>query len=221
MVGAIVARNEADRYLVRTILNLKTFCDEVLVVDDHSTDDTVGVAKAAGATVVRSRADSPLWGHESPVRAELWGEAARLAGSGWVYFADADHITEGGATLRELTKSWVVNAWALPLYDIWTEDETQFRADGFWQGFQHPRVWMVAPSRVPEGWQPQWSGRGIHAGHIPGNFPVMAGVAPSPCFIKHLGYATPHDRMARYERYQQVRLQLNDFERAHAETILD
>ncbi len=221
MVGAIVARNEGDRYLVRTIANLQGFCDDVLVVDDHSTDDTYDVARAAGARVIRSRSESPLWGQESPVRRELWDHASKLAGDGWIYFADADHITEGGDVLKYLSKSWSLNAWALPLYDIWTEDESFFRADGYWKGFQHPRVWMVAPQRVPPGWEPQWSGRGIHAGHIPHNFPVVAGIAPGSCYIKHLGYASPRDRMARYERYQQVKLQLTDFERAHAETILD
>ncbi len=220
LVGAVLARNEAGRYLKEVIANLTSLCDTVLVVDDHSTDHTVAQARKAGAKVIPlGQAGEGMWGNESPARQILWERACEEAGDGWIYFADADHITYGN--LRDLTKSWQYNAWAFPLYDVWTPERDKYRADGPWCGHLFPRIWMVSPSRVPEGWQPEWSGRGVHSGHLPVNFPVTYGVVPTDTYIAHLGYSTLADRQQRAERYAVVDAQLSDFERHHASTILD
>lgn len=47
----IIAQNEADR-IGRTIASAADLADEIVVIDSGSTDDTVAVAKAAGARVI-------------------------------------------------------------------------------------------------------------------------------------------------------------------------
>lgn len=47
----IIAVNEADR-IARTIASVKPIAAEIVVIDSGSTDDTVAVAKAAGARVI-------------------------------------------------------------------------------------------------------------------------------------------------------------------------
>jgi len=49
----IPAYNEA-RSLDEVIANCKAFCDEVIVVDDGSTDDTSEIAKKSGAVVIQN-----------------------------------------------------------------------------------------------------------------------------------------------------------------------
>ena len=44
LVTAIMAKNEATRYLPQVLLRCKEFSDRVLVLDDRSTDETAEVA---------------------------------------------------------------------------------------------------------------------------------------------------------------------------------
>jgi glycosyltransferase involved in cell wall biosynthesis len=73
LVSAILAKNEAARYLPQVLLRCNEFSDRVLVLDDRSTDETAEVAHTAGALVrQRSILKDPAWGKESPARIELW-----------------------------------------------------------------------------------------------------------------------------------------------------
>ena len=49
----IPAYNEA-KSIGKVIANCKAFCDEIIVVDDGSTDDTAKIAKNSGAVVIRN-----------------------------------------------------------------------------------------------------------------------------------------------------------------------
>ena len=79
-VGAILARNEADRYLEEVLTDVARFCDEIVVVDDGSTDDTARICEDAGAVVsgqdttgtARHDFSRGFWGSdETKPRAEL------------------------------------------------------------------------------------------------------------------------------------------------------
>lgn len=224
LVTAILARNEADpsRFLGRVLARCAEFSDTVLVLDDHSTDSTVQIAQASGA-VVRRRASGtlPAWGSESAARSELWDFATEHCPdiSSWVLFCDADMILEGDP--RPLIGSREANTFLMRLYDVWDEAETVYRADSqFWRGHEFPRPWLVAPRRVPEGWSPEWSQRGVHPGHLPLNWPLFPAEAPSSVFWKHLAYSSPQHRQAKYEQYMAKADQLSPFELAHVESIL-
>lgn len=201
IVAALLLRNEAgpDRYLRRVLDNVKTLCDDIVVVDDHSEDDTTRICREYGATVSQLTDNSAWWGtDETSARAHLWTLAAKVAGpDGWVYCADGDHILEGVTRedMHTLAAAEHVNGWAWPLMDMWSEDH--FRIDGYWQAWRSPRVWMVKVP--PAGWQPAWTTRDIHAGHFPHNLEIHAAVAPG--FIRHMGYARPEHREAKARKY--------------------
>ena len=217
LIGAVLARNEADKFLTPVLTRLLEVCDSVLLLDDNSTDDTYKIAKALGCSV-KKRTKPPMWGQESSARQELWDWAVSRCGEDdWVLICDADQVLVGDP--RPLMKSWESNTVSLRLFDCWSE--TEYRADGFWQAHLHPRAWMFCPKRVPQGWTATWSERGIHTGHCPLSWPTIAPIHDECIFFRHLAYSSPELRRTKHGQYMARSDQLSPFEVAHVQSILD
>ena len=102
----VLAKNEADR--LRDCLASVAWADEVLVVDDESTDQTAAIAAASGARVVRRKMD--IEG-----RHRNWAHAA--AAHEWILSLDADETASD--ELKEEVASLLPNttfqAFDIPL----------------------------------------------------------------------------------------------------------
>ena len=218
LVTALLVKDEANRYLRPVLERCWSFSDEVLVLDDGSTDETVQVAESLGC-LVKQRPQTGMWGNESPARAELWDRGAKLAKDGWLLICDADMILEGNP--RDLIQTWEVVAWAFVLWDCW-DGEHQARVDGAWShGPVTPRPWLFRPSVCVDG-IPQWSGRGLHPGHAPLNLVGVVGIAPPELYYwRHLAYTRKEDRVRKHAQYLGQSAQLTDWEKAHAMSIAD
>src|ERR1700744_1244607 len=79
LTACIITYNEADR--IGDCLRSLSFCDELLVVDSHSTDATREIARSLGARVIER--DWP--GYRSQKQF-----AVEAAGHDWVLCLDAD-----------------------------------------------------------------------------------------------------------------------------------
>ncbi|NCN50952.1 MAG: hypothetical protein COU67_00790 [Candidatus Pacebacteria bacterium CG10_big_fil_rev_8_21_14_0_10_44_54] len=79
ITAIIIAKNEAD--MLAACLATVAWCDQVLVLDSGSTDDTAKIAEQAGAKVV-------LFSHSSFAR--LRNEALKHVSTEWVFYLDAD-----------------------------------------------------------------------------------------------------------------------------------
>jgi glycosyltransferase involved in cell wall biosynthesis len=222
LVSALLVKNEASRYLERVIKRCAEFSDDILVLDDRSSDNSVELAKRLGCKVRgRSVLKGDAWGNEAPARAELWDWMAAETKDGWGLIVDADMLLKGNP--RNLLQTWELNTFCFILYDIWDESETLYRTDGHWKAHDVARPWLFRPSFVPEGWKPRWGGRGIHIGHAPSNWSeaMLWGVAPPDEYhYLHLAYCKPQDRVAKYHKYMEVKDQLSPFELEHARSII-
>ena len=202
IVGGLLVRNEADRYLARVLEHNAPFYDKLVVVDDASTDNTRDICRLFDAEITRLDESTGFWGRdEAPARGLLWEKAVEAAGpGGWILIFDADmELLADPEEIRHLCRTNILTAWAWPLYDVW-DNENTVRVDGLWGlSAQTPRVWLVkAP---PADFVPDWGRHGHHVGHCPPNLPLVAGTAPGGIGWKHLAYLDEENRKAKSESY--------------------
>jgi len=137
----IIAKNEAPR--IEKCVRALSFADEVVVIDNSSTDNTAEIAKKNGATVKTIKADG---------FAKLRNSAAEGIRSDWVLYVDADEIVTpllAGQIRRVVEKSASVSETGYEIYrknyylgEPWPTGEWMlrlFRADALdgWQGQLH------------------------------------------------------------------------------------
>lgn len=98
LTAIIIAKNEEAR--IRTCLAHLEFADEIILVDNGSTDKTVHIANAHGARVISSDRKDFASVRESGLRA---------ATGRWVLYVDADEEVPGilAAEIRKISKTYV------------------------------------------------------------------------------------------------------------------
>lgn len=97
--AVVVAKNEQDR--IGECLHALSFCDEIVVVDNGSVDDTADIARKHNANVITSRSSS---------FADLHNTGAKAATGDWLLYVDADEIVD--ETLRRSIKNSTGNCSA-------------------------------------------------------------------------------------------------------------
>src|SRR3990172_3329599 len=109
--GLINTWNEADtiRYAVES---LKTWCDEVLVVDQQSTDATAQIARRCGARVEEVEAT----GYVEIIR-EM---SVAMTAHDWVMVLDSDEVVHPnlGRRLRQIAESGEANVVRIPRRNV-------------------------------------------------------------------------------------------------------
>ena len=174
---AVLARNEATRFLPSALSAWSDFADRIILLDDSSTDNTKQLAQDAGALVFDVGGCAPMWGNESPARQMLFDLACEFtAPDGWILILDADMTPARDP--RPLMDG-TTGAWAFRLYDLWGEENGRplYRWDGMWRAHESPRIWMF---KNPGRGDYVWNARGIHCGHLPANLEIARGIGTAP-----------------------------------------
>lgn len=83
----VLTRNE-EKNIGRCLSSLKSFADEILVLDEFSTDKTVGIAEKFGARVIQNKNSDDF--------AAARNFAMEHARNEWVFFVDSDEEMIGG-----------------------------------------------------------------------------------------------------------------------------
>jgi glycosyltransferase involved in cell wall biosynthesis len=172
--ACIITCNEADR--IADCCASLDFCDEILVVDSHSTDGTRELAARAGARVIERdwpgyrsqrefamRAAAHDWilsvdadeRLSAPLRAELLALRVELGAAG----SAASGVGIAGATVPTLTSYF---GKFLRHGNAWPDRHPRFydRRRARWQGMEiHERVTIDGPVRALHGWLEHYSYR--------------------------------------------------------------
>ena len=199
LVVGMLVKNEAKRYLKDVIKNISLFADELVVLDDNSTDETVDVIKRNSTipTHVTFMENGNFGENEIGLRKKLY-QLVLEKNPDWYMIIDADEIFSKASRekFEQLMKQDEVDVWGFKLYDMW--DEKHYRSDEHWNAHEYPTLMLV---RNIKGFRPEWRETPIHCGRIPSNLWDLRTKSTDIMKIKHYGWANPTDRKKKYERY--------------------
>jgi glycosyltransferase involved in cell wall biosynthesis len=198
LVASMIVRNELDRYLQLSIDHLLTFCDEVRILDDHSTDGTFEwLGSYNKPAIVKLNPGLSFFEHEGVARQALL-EWTMLAKPDYVLSIDADEFVGDPDFVQEaLTHGW--DSYTLMMDEVWsaTPEKLRVRVDGLWGRRPCPILWR-APSTLGGDWV--IADRKLACGREP--LAVRhTRRKPSGSLILHFGWARRAERDDRAERY--------------------
>ena len=117
----MIVKNEA-RLITECLLSAKDFCSELIVIDTGSTDDTIALAKAAGADVY----EHPWPGHFSKAR----NISLDYARGDWILILDGDEVLDVDSLkhLNNIEVSDNTDAFEFQIVNFSTDDATEDNA---------------------------------------------------------------------------------------------
>lgn len=199
LVASAIVHNEAHRYLAVWLEHLLSFCDDVVLLDDSSTDDTRKIAFGFDGVTVIDNTGPSFFDNESAARNTLLDHTYRVKAD-YVLSIDADefigntdylrHAIEGGHPVYAVTmrEAWKVagDQIGLRVDGLWGDRKTHM----LWRHPGHPTKssrWRVPNRKLACGREPLQARRGPA---------TDAGLS-----VYHFGWTRVSERQARAERY--------------------
>jgi len=133
----IIAKNEAVR--IGFCIDALKFCDEVVVIDNGSTDETVSIARAHNAMVISFQTDD---------FASLRNIAAKKARGDWLLYVDADEVV--GETLARTIVD-TVDTWHEGLPSSYRLNRINYYLGHRWPG--NERMHRLFMRTALQGWK--------------------------------------------------------------------
>ena len=201
IIGGLLVKNEADRWLREFLASFDALCDEIIILDDGSTDDdkTPEMCNKYG-TVYLSK-DSYWETREWMQREALFGLCCNAANfKDWIIILDADEILNNAEGIRKILKEDITsNTFALRLFDMW--NDSKYRDDEFWSA--HKRLWPMA-IRKQQYINYTWNKAKLHCGRLPVETDSKSVLVDEKNYIKHMGWSTEKDRKIKHDRYMKI-----------------
>lgn len=125
LVAVILTKNEAHN-VVPCVESL-SWCDQVVVFDAFSDDETVALAESAGATVIQ---------HPFQNFSQQRNAALDAVQADWIFFVDADEraTPELGREIRVVVEQPAIDGWWVPRHNYIFERLT--RGGGYYPDYQ-------------------------------------------------------------------------------------
>jgi glycosyltransferase involved in cell wall biosynthesis len=201
IIGGLLCKNEEKRWLTKYLQQMEVLCDELVVLDDKSTDRTIDLCFMYGANI-HSSYESMFDIDESELRKRLWNLCAKKARENdWIIILDADELFNDEMKLRSILKSpefGDINLVGFKLYDMWTE--SQYRYDKLWNA--HERYWLMCVRYHENSYH--FNASKLHCGRWPNEIVKLSMeelFVINGIYIKHMGWSTYQDRLNKYNRY--------------------
>jgi glycosyltransferase involved in cell wall biosynthesis len=199
IVASAVVHNEAGRYLDLWLDHLLSFCDEVRILDDGSTDATPELL-ARERVVVHRQPERTFFVHEAQTRNRLLRHTARSECE-YVLSIDADEFVADPAKVVAAAEGGHAAYW-LAMREVWwaAPKRLGLRTDGLWGPRPCPVLWRKPPAHQMHGQRWQVLNRRLACGREP--LAVRRAQAmPTGTDLLHFGWTRTSERQARAERY--------------------
>lgn len=201
IVLSMTVKNEEGRYLERVLRKAVNYVDEVVIIDDASTDHTVELCETLLKDIPHHliRNETSLFANEAKLRQKQWNETLK-ADPGWILCLDADEDPEESfwTHLREMAEDKRYDSYGIRLYDMWNENE--YREDPYWNAHESSRVFLL---RYQPDFVYAWKETPQHCGRFPANLEDSKQL-DTDLRVRHFGWARPEDRKEKYDRYRQL-----------------
>lgn len=202
VLGLMRVKNES-RWIRQSIESQLTICSKVVVLDDHSTDDTRDIVRSFGEKKTML-VESPFEGVSEGRDKRYLLDLAIVNNPDWALWIDGDEVLEKKAAeifSDELTHP---TAWySLRVLYFW-DGLDKVRTDGVYARLARPSLFRVRGQDATRLHFPV--GNGAADLHNGGNCPqglVGAGYL-SRARIKHYGYLDREERQRKYDFYNRI-----------------
>ncbi|MFD0835492.1 glycosyltransferase family 2 protein [Mariniflexile aquimaris] len=195
---SMIVKNEADRYLREVLEHAIKYVDEVIIIDDASTDNSVQlckeVLKNTSFKIIQNK--KSLFHKEYKLRKLQWKETLKM-NPDWILFLDADEIFENKIldNIKSIINNKNIDVYKFRLYDMW--NETHYREDNLWCAHYKYKTFLI---RYQPYFKYKFLKQDQHCGRHPKNLHLLP-FENSDIKLKHLGWSNERDRILKYNRY--------------------
>lgn len=143
LVGFVKCFNEGSNgNLKRCLTHLSMFCDDIVVCDDSSTDNSLEIAKKFTSNIIQMPDDFVC---EIAHKQKLLEKALELDPD-WIVFLDPDEIFDRNGEIGGIRKlchygsKHGIDSFLFRYYDLWQSKE-KYRVDGNWSKYWQKKLW--------------------------------------------------------------------------------
>jgi glycosyltransferase involved in cell wall biosynthesis len=204
IIGMMLVKNEANKFLEKTLDQVSKVCDKIIIMDDNSDDETVEICSKY-TDLIYCEDKLSFENNESSIREKLFRLTIKECdfNKDWILCLDADEVLTDDSIeifsdqIREAEKN-NCNAIGFKLFDMW--NDAQYRDDSLWTA--HNRMWIMCMKYNEQLSEGEWLNQKLHCGR----FPQVSGIncyfdRENSLEIKHMGWSTSQNRKRKYDRY--------------------
>ena len=190
--GMMRIKNEA-RWIHQVLTSIAEACKKIIILDDHSTDNTVDICRNFPNAIVLETPFKSL--DETRDKNFLLTKMERIANpNDYILAIDGDEEAEPGSQeeIRNLAQAGRDDAYRFQILYLW-DTPNQVRVDGVYSDFRRASMFKLKlGARFGS-----VNGGGFHCGNTAG----ARTIADCTVRLRHYGYMNKEDRIRKYEWY--------------------